>query len=63
MKLFGIGDTFTVNGIEWTGREFVLDAAFEGWTLVAENAQGKTAQFTLREVEQSLEEFFKQFRK
>jgi len=52
MKKFSIGDTFTVNGIEWTARGFVLDAAFEGWTLVAENAEGKTAQFTLREVEQ-----------
>ena len=29
MKLFSIGDTFTINGIEWTGRGFVLDAAFE----------------------------------
>lgn len=52
MKLFSIGDTFTVNGIEWTGRSFLLDAAFEGWTLVAENAEGKTAQFTLREIEE-----------
>lgn len=52
MKLFGIGDTFTVNGTKWTGREFVLDATFEGWTLVAVNADGKEAQFTLREMEQ-----------
>jgi len=52
VKLFSIGDTFTVNGIEWTGRSFLLDAAFEGWTLVAVNADGKEAQFTLREMEQ-----------
>lgn len=52
MKLFSIGDTFTVNGIEWTGRGFILDAAFEGWTLVAVNADGKETQFTLREIEE-----------
>ena len=55
MKLFNIGDTFTVNGVEWTSRGFILDAAYEGWTVVAVNAQGKEAQFTLREVEAALD--------
>jgi hypothetical protein len=54
MKRFSIGDKFTIYGVEWTGRGFILDAAFEGWTLLAVNASGTEAQFTLREVESAI---------
>ena len=54
MKKFSLGQVFVVNGTEWIGREFRLDAAFEGWTVVAFNADNKEAQFTLAEVEKAL---------
>ena len=53
-KLFSLGQTFIVNGVGWTGREYRLDAAFEGWTVVAVNGNNQVAQFSLADVEKAL---------
>jgi hypothetical protein len=53
-KVFSLGQTFVVNGTEWIGREYRLDAAFEGWTIVAVNGSNQEAQFSLAEVEKAL---------
>jgi len=53
-KLFSLGQTFVVNGVEWTGREYRLDAAFEGWTVVAVNGNNQEAQFSFADVEKAL---------
>jgi hypothetical protein len=53
-KVFSLGQTFVVNGTEWIGREYRLDAAFEGWTVVAVNGSNQEAKFSLAEVEKAL---------
>jgi hypothetical protein len=53
-KLFSLGQTFVVNGVEWTGREYRLDAAFEGWTVVAVNGNNQVAQFSFADIEKAL---------
>ena len=53
-KVFSLGQTFVVNGVEWTGREYQLNAAFEGWVVVATNSKNEVQKFSLQEVEIAL---------
>jgi hypothetical protein len=67
MKRFSIGDTFTVNGIEWTGERFVFDATDPrfvdadnrgGWLVEAvcidSDKVGQRTTFTLSDIENCL---------
>jgi len=53
-KVFSLGQTFVVNGTEWIGREYQLNAAFEGWVVVATNSKNEVQKFSLQEVEIAL---------
>jgi len=53
-KVFSLGQTFVVNGTEWIGREYQLNAAFEGWVVVATNSKNEVKKFSLQEVEIAL---------
>jgi hypothetical protein len=53
-KIFSLGQTLVVGGIECVAREFRLDAAFEGWTVVFDTPNGDELQLSLSYVEKAL---------